>query len=497
MTNKLKAVVVGAYPRYIRKIEKRLSPFLDFELVMTEDSVDQKRIPGKDVVVILTDYVGRANATVARETARANKVPVIDCVSENYVRARLIEMRLLIEENEAKEPAKVKEAEKTPTAPKQDTSIGLTHEQVLQYVPDAKKAIETIFEPGERHDHSVFMPLLIETIGLPEDVVNDLIIPELVVSGVISNTVGTTWKRMTGGEEAYAFGEDTIEAPKAREATAKSAYIKNVQGMHPGPYRSRYSIAQEMMKYREFLKQDGKAASFVYLQKIAKWAQDEGAVEEKDDQYFVRQDTSITLTLIKPPEPVKAPIVPKTEVKIGKTPIPTKFVSLASLTAVIPSVKETPNVAPKSVRSIGLIDVHDVPLQLRTLKNMMPELFWDDMAFRSIAARLIAARLPANPLSKDSFEREEWDALAWETIKKLPLANVVPVWMPDNFKDERLICADCSENFVFTKDDQEYFYRKFGDVKRPKACLPCRKVRRSGHGTTDDSGERILNRYGG
>jgi len=52
------------------------------------------------------------------------------------------------------------------------------------------------------------------------------------------------------------------------------------------------------------------------------------------------------------------------------------------------------------------------------------------------------------------------------------------------FEDKNLNCEDCSEEFVFSSDEQA-FYNERGFENEPKRCKPCRqkkKASRQGHG---------------
>lgn len=501
MANKLKALVIGAYPRFAQKIKKKLEPILDYRLVLTTEKVKPDYVNGVGVVIVLSDYVGKMNASEGRDMARARGVPFIECVSENYVRTRLTEMNLIGKEQEAVEK---ENAKAEPEAPQQETQVGLTHEQILQYVPRATKEVEELVSPGERIDESIFIPILAEAVGLPVADLKEFIIPELIVSGLISNTVGTTWRRMTGPGIDYRYEKDNIEAPKPR-ALVRNTMFRSLQGLGAGPFRSKYAIAKEMEKYKEFTKQDGTVPTTSYLQNIVRQAQEIGIVEDKDGGFYIKCEEEVTLTPLEtkkeePPPKEKEKEKPKpepvAEVKVGTTTVPTTFVSLASLK---PDPVSTPAPVMKdgTVRPIGQISTVDVPLQLPMLKKMMPEKYWDETAYRSLAGRLSAIGLGGRSLTKDAFTVQEWDALAWETLKKLPLANVVPVWPPETYQDERLACLDCGEFFIFTKSKQEDYFRRFGQVSRPKNCYKCWRSQKNGEASGDDFGERILGRTGG
>lgn len=47
---------------------------------------------------------------------------------------------------------------------------------------------------------------------------------------------------------------------------------------------------------------------------------------------------------------------------------------------------------------------------------------------------------------------------------------------PSKYQDVTLICVDCDENFLFTAEEQQFFYSK--GLATPKRCKPCRKARK-------------------
>lgn len=48
------------------------------------------------------------------------------------------------------------------------------------------------------------------------------------------------------------------------------------------------------------------------------------------------------------------------------------------------------------------------------------------------------------------------------------------------YEDEKLICEECGNEFVFTAGEQE-FYSEKGLVNKPKRCQDCRKARKQKH----------------
>ena len=47
-----------------------------------------------------------------------------------------------------------------------------------------------------------------------------------------------------------------------------------------------------------------------------------------------------------------------------------------------------------------------------------------------------------------------------------------------SYQDKTLVCSDCSANFTFSADDQEFFAQK-GYTNEPKRCPICRETRKS------------------
>lgn len=46
------------------------------------------------------------------------------------------------------------------------------------------------------------------------------------------------------------------------------------------------------------------------------------------------------------------------------------------------------------------------------------------------------------------------------------------------YEDEKLICKDCGEEFIFTVRDQE-FYAEKGFTNKPQRCRACRNARKN------------------
>lgn len=50
-----------------------------------------------------------------------------------------------------------------------------------------------------------------------------------------------------------------------------------------------------------------------------------------------------------------------------------------------------------------------------------------------------------------------------------------------NFQDKTIVCKDCSEEFMFTASEQEFFAEK-GFTNEPQRCKPCRDARKNAGG---------------
>jgi len=71
---------------------------------------------------------------------------------------------------------------------------------------------------------------------------------------------------------------------------------------------------------------------------------------------------------------------------------------------------------------------------------------------------------------------ETWDAERYPDPKFPP--EVTPVAVSD-FKDLKILCVDCGNEFDFTSVDHEFFKEKIGaDYKLPRRCAKCRAAKR-------------------
>lgn len=46
----------------------------------------------------------------------------------------------------------------------------------------------------------------------------------------------------------------------------------------------------------------------------------------------------------------------------------------------------------------------------------------------------------------------------------------------NKYQDRAIFCVDCEKDFIFTAEEQQFFYSK--GLSTPKRCKPCRKTRK-------------------
>jgi hypothetical protein len=277
-----------------------------------------------------------------------------------------------------------------------------------------------------------------------------------------------------------------------------------------------------MKKYKNFFRQDGKSASDSYRLSIAESAFATGVIEEKDGKFYVKQDLSVALTPVEDaPAPIKveSPKPFKSKADEGKTK------EESALTAAIQSPKERqfpelekmaggayvsltdfkgpgfdkpPKKAnledPMEVRKLFKIEqLALMPGQIALIRSLMPNRNWEESATRSIQKRLTKLGSPLKTLPRNLFTNEEWDALAWETLGSLPM-GIVAITFRELYEDRECSCSECGVTFIFTKGEQEHYFRTFdGEVTAPRRCSPCRRLRKEQGPSSQD---RVLKRYG-
>jgi len=517
--DKLKAIVVGAYPRFVQKIEKRLSPFLDFRLIQTEgkDKLNNDFFTEARVIVILKDYVGRGGSSSAHSVGRARRIPVIECKSENHVQSELLRHKLIGDSkpcakdgNGKATPQKIETVPVAATTPQPipepQNIVGIDQAELWRlYGGQIKEFVSIILEPEKRYHEVDLLAFMSKEVGIPASDLKPLL-EELAGRGLITRVAENTWKR-PGDEEPEE--EQKADEPEAeiKQPYRREEIASKVRGLTGGPWPSRYALSMELLKYRDFFKKDGQRPSKSYCMAMMGWAIEAGYVEERDGKFHVLNDPSVKLepdpgyvnrNSKRGPKPKKEPVA-----KSVTADIPTTYTSLSSLKTEIPPKSEKPESKPEAEKSVRelLGPIPPAPIlsgQLRILKDLMISLHWDESAFRELSTRLVKLGHAGRIIPKGLFTPTEWDALAWADLSKLPLGVIVPTWRAEPYEDEKLTCIDCHETFIFSKGEKEYYFRTFGQISRPRRCKWCMKLFKERGGNDPDAGaERILSRHGG
>lgn len=512
----LRAIIFGVYNRHAPKVKKRLKGLVKIiDILSPEDRRSFREKPKVDIGIVLRRLASTENFKDAESAA--NYIPIVECETENYVEQELERLGFITKK--AKASAETKVQEPAPPVPETaETNVGLSAEELWEkYSGQAVSFVENVLNPGERIDEELLITTMSELVGLPEGDCKHLL-PQLAAKGYVVNTIGTTWKRTGGAGEDYEYAEDTVEAPKGpRKPVVRELLVSKIQGLHPGPYASVYAISREMKKYKDFFRQDGKAASDSYRKLIADWAVEAGVIEGKDDKFYVKQDLSITLTPVEEtPVPVKIePPKPKVnetkeEAALTRAIHSTKEVHFPELDKLAggsyvslsqfkgpgfekPS-KKTNLEDPVEVRQLFKIgQLSLLPGQINLIRSLMPNRNWEESAVRSIQKRLVNLGSPLKTIPRHLFSNEEWDALAWETLSALPMGLVASIFR-ELYEDRECSCSECGTTFIFTKGEQEHYFRTFeGEVTAPRRCPPCRRLRKEQGPTSHD---RVLRRYG-
>lgn len=515
----LRVIIFGVYNKHAPKVKKRLKGLVEIvEILSPEERRNFREKPKADIGIILKRLASKDNFKDAE--ILANHIPIVEADTENYVEQEL-ERQGFIKKAKASVEPKIQESAEVSKPEIAETKVGLSAEELWEkYSESAVTFIESAINPGERIDEEILITSMSELIGLPEDDCKHLL-PQLAAKGYVVNTVGTTWKRTGGTGKDYEYAEDTVEAPKGpRKPIVRELLVSKIQGLHPGPYPSFYAISREMKKYKDFFRQDGKSASDSYRAVIVNWANEAGAIEEKDGKFYVKQDLSVTLT---PVEEVPAPVPVVAKVEPPK-PNVNETKEEATLTRAIRSFKEVrfPELDKlgggyvglsefkgpgfdKPPKKMDLGNVEEVrklfkieqlalmPGQIALIRSLMPNRNWEESAVRAIQKRLVKLGSPLKTLSRELFTNEEWDALAWETLGALPM-GIVAVIFRELYEDRQCFCSECGAAFVFTKGEQEHYFRTFdGEVTAPRRCPPCRRSRKEQGPSPHD---RVLRRYG-
>lgn len=492
-----------------------------------------------DVIVILPRWGVKRNSDHAKELGNELGIPVIVARTGNYIVPELlksptlkarVEAILAANRNghDAKKANGNGQEAPVPKSPEPETEVGLSLAELREkYLPRLSDSCEELMKPGEALKEEDFLPLLVEDVGLSEKDVRRLM-PYLAVEGVLDEIGEGYWVLLSPTvdmDEIKKAVEVRIEKDKAKAAKKKAAgprerakartaaMVAMGRGLPEGPYPSRSSIARELLKYREFSKEDGTSFTLSRGEQLVHRMIKEGIVVGQDGEFRVKRDESVRLTLrdespkddifdgIGKPEPKNGAPAPAEEPLPELPPegelrdafmdwLRTHRPDLAAKYEP-PKKEHTPDRLRFLKGSLGPIMRNQHMKVVDTLRQMMHPQHWDEMSQTAIKGRLLKAGHPNEELPRDLFTEEEWNLLAWETLRKMPLETVAPHLLI-SYEDVELECVECDTRFVFTAGEQEFFLRKFGEITHPKRCYDCRKNK-----YTDSFAERILRRHGG
>lgn len=519
---KIRALIVGGDER--RNIPKVVREAIDYVHVpSTRETFPTSVAPDVEVIVVLTRWLGRPAWRIAQDIAQKRKLPLIQSKTGNYILAGLIKHSN--DKNKFKErvdPYLTEKAEEAVEAEEPKTEVqspsqkdspdDWTVEDLwANYGKRLIEVVKSLMLPDEKLDQVELFPILAEELSISEQALAKLIASdELKVKGVLANTVGTTWKRLAAGSD-YKVDAEAAPKPPARKESQATKMTLFIAGLHPGPHLSKWAIAGELQKYKEFFTLDGKPPSRTYAMVMVKNAIELKIIKEVENQgWVIERDPSIQLTPINPqstttpeaPKKAEPKLVAKEEPKPAPAPEPkpsiveklsTEYVSLAGLAPALAQKAATPssNGVPQSAtvsapedslkKVLGKIERCELmPDQLKLQKSLMPGRLWDAVAQQEICDRLKKAGLPSKPLPKGIFTSEEWDGLAWSALGDVPYRKIA-IQMRGSLEDESCVCFECGTNFVFTKGEKQWLFEKFGDFRSPKYCKPCKNAKRNGN----------------
>lgn len=362
------------------------------------------------------------------------------------------------------------------------TDIGLSDDDVWgQYGPKLIEGVKLLFNTGDKKHEDDFLEDLAKYAGVPAGAAKR-VLNRLDEHSVLVNIAGSQTWQLIWSQDGLQVDPDTepVEPepppPKAREDLL-SQRVNALTGLHPGPYKSKYQIAQTLALYKEFDTKDGKPMSSTPALRVVEAAIEVEYIEEKDGEFFVHQDDSVTLTRREEnstPGPASAPaatpptvekkVSPKDFSLVGKKapPEPEKDVFTES------QIRELVLPAPKV----------DIPLaKLEMLKGIIAIVHWDTCAINTIHKKFDRKKVARELIDRRLFTQNEWDAYAWETIKKFTFLQAAEALSetPPAFEDEKCICKDCHQEFVDTKDRKTARFRRFGRASTPRRCFECHK----------------------
>lgn len=464
--------------------DHNLPPDLRKRFDLTHVELDRETIPpglcqDAMAVVVLRAVPGRL-WDQAQEIALQRGIPIARVESGNDVAShlrRIPEIKKLLDRQHGNGHRTEQEQEKSSEAVT-DTlpDIGLDDDSVWKkYGDKLLEGVKILFNAGEKKHEADFLGELSEFVGIPTGTVKRML-PQLDYRSVLVNIPQSqTWQLLWSESGDPVEVDNTPVEPKAPEGpkeTKLEARVLALAGLHPGPYRSKYQLAQTMALYTDFDSKDGKPLSATQALNVVDRAIEAGFAEEKEGEFFVHQDDSLKLTRREeappgpPPTPASAP--PKVEKRkkgiaalIGKIP---------------PEPKEDVYTDSQIREAVVPAPAVGIPLpKLEMLKSIIAMVHWDSCAMVSIYKRFDRKKITRVEIDRKLFSQDEWDAYAWETMKKftfLQAADALTEEAPD-FQDEKCICKDCHEEFIHTKDRKALLFRRFGRASTPRRCFEC------------------------
>lgn len=487
MADKIRALIVGGEKKTLEPVRHELEQHLNYKHVIATESQFRGDISRYQVVIIVGNWMGNQVLSVLASEARKFKIPWVKLPSARQIISGLSEheqFKHLFPANGNGAPAKEESKVEAP----EETTTGLAPKELWKiYGQKTVDIIKESLSPGECDTEDRLFPAIADLVGIP---VSDfkVIVPELLIRGVLDEPKKGHWRRVDPDKPDSMIEKRSASPDPSEHGRRKhGSFLANLmRGLPPGPYASTYAIGEEFRKYKEFKKFDGEVPSHSYARLVAQKAQRLGYVETVGDKVYIKHDPSIKLTLLQ----VKEDAPKKEQQVVAEEAAPKEQTSSTPRYAPIGDLFGKTESAPKKPKDLlGHIGRPDIlPGTVKRLKMLIPPKHWDECATKSIDVRAKAANLTERPPKVD-FTEDEWDTLAWETLRKLTLGVVAPV-MKEVYEDEKILCFDCGEPFIFTKSWQEDLFARFGDdFVKPKRCARCKREKNY------DSQDKIESRY--
>lgn len=493
MAEKIRALILGGEEFYVQKRRRQLETYLDYKHIPADSGKFKFDVSKYSVVIIVANWVKGSNAQKCREACSAANVPVVGVTTLGQIIPRLSEYKQFahLAHLAGKTEAVLDDNPNGADTPKEvHTTTGLDPKELWKlYGAKLVETVKALLKPGEVESGDTLFAALSDYVGIPADDVKALL-PELGIRGILTESGRGRWRRVdpdAPDAEVARIHEDTPEEAGYRNHGSHLAGL--MRGLPPGPYSSVNAVGSEFMKYKEYAKHNGERPTRSYAGMIARKAESLGYIEKINDKIFVKHDPSIKLTPLQvngkhgkkeetPATPQAAEIQPAAEES-----------SKPRYTSLSDALGKAQTGPPKPKDLIGRIErIEILPGTVKRLKSLIPVKHWDECARKSIDIRAKTAHIVERPTKVD-FSEDEWDMLAWETLRKLTLAVVAPI-MKEVYEDERILCFDCGEAFIFTKSWQEDLYARFGDeFVKPKRCARCKREK------TYDAQDKIESRW--